>query len=102
MVLTDSLRAYTESKRFTLKYGHAVAAYIGFVHGLDQVDQALKNEEILEDVRGALKEGGAALLKKQSRRRGARAVRGARARSLREPEAADDVERDRLSGQPRW
>jgi mannitol-1-phosphate 5-dehydrogenase len=64
MVLTDSLQAYIERKLFTLNCGHAIAAYIGFVHGLDRIDQALENEEILEDVRGALKEGGAALVKK--------------------------------------
>jgi len=64
MVLTDSLQAYIERKLFTLNCGHAIAAYLGFAHGLDRIDQALENQQILEDVRGALREGGAALVKK--------------------------------------
>ena len=64
MTLTDSLQAYVERKLFTLNCGHAITAYLGFVYGLEQVDQALANEEIMEDVRGALREGGAALVKR--------------------------------------
>jgi mannitol-1-phosphate 5-dehydrogenase len=64
MILTDSLQAYIERKLFTLNCGHAITAYLGFVHGLQRVDQALANKEIMEDVRGALRESGAALVKK--------------------------------------
>jgi mannitol-1-phosphate 5-dehydrogenase len=64
MTLTDSLQAYIERKLFTLNCGHAITAYLGFVHGLERVDQALANKEIVEDVRGALRESGAALVKK--------------------------------------
>jgi mannitol-1-phosphate 5-dehydrogenase len=64
MTLTDSLQAYIERKLFTLNCGHAITAYLGFVHGIKRVDQALANEEIMEDVRGALREGGAALVKR--------------------------------------
>ncbi|KAH9962461.1 mannitol-1-phosphate 5-dehydrogenase [Russula dissimulans] len=64
MTLTCSLQAYIERKLFTLNCGHAIAAYLGFVNGLDRIDQALGNEEVLKDVRGALREGGAALVKK--------------------------------------
>jgi mannitol-1-phosphate 5-dehydrogenase len=64
MTLTDSLQAYVERKLFTLNCGHAITAYLGFVYGLERVDQALANEEIMEDVRGALREGGAALVKR--------------------------------------
>jgi mannitol-1-phosphate 5-dehydrogenase len=64
MMLTDSLDAYIERKLFTLNCGHAIAAYLGFAHGFDRIDRALENEEIREDVRGALREGGAALVKK--------------------------------------
>ena len=64
MALTDSLEAYIERKLFTLNCGHAIAAYLGFVHGFDRIDLALKSEEIREDVHGALREGGAALVKK--------------------------------------
>ncbi|KAH9987941.1 mannitol-1-phosphate 5-dehydrogenase [Russula compacta] len=64
MTLTDSLLAYIERKLFTLNCGHAITAYLGFVHGLDRIDQALANEDVLRDVRGALGEAGAALVKK--------------------------------------
>jgi mannitol-1-phosphate 5-dehydrogenase len=64
MTLTDSLRAYIERKLFTLNCGHAIAAYLGFVHGLARIDQALANEAIFENVRGALRESSAALVKK--------------------------------------
>jgi len=64
MTLTGSLQAYIERKLFTLNCGHAIAAYLGFVNGLDRIDQALGNEDVLKDVRGALREGGAALVKK--------------------------------------
>jgi mannitol-1-phosphate 5-dehydrogenase len=64
MTLTNSLRAYIERKLFTLNCGHAIAAYLGFVHGLARIDQALADEAVFEDVRGALREGSAALVKK--------------------------------------
>jgi mannitol-1-phosphate 5-dehydrogenase len=64
MILTDSLQAYIERKIFTLNCGHAITAYLGFVHGLERVDQAMANQEIMKDVRGALEESGAALVKK--------------------------------------
>jgi mannitol-1-phosphate 5-dehydrogenase len=64
MTLTDSLRAYIERKLFTLNCGHAIAAYLGFVHGLARIDQAIANDAIRNDIRGALREGGAALVKK--------------------------------------
>jgi mannitol-1-phosphate 5-dehydrogenase len=64
MTLTDALLAYIERKLYTLNCGHAIAAYLGFAHGLDQIDQALANPAIQEDVRGALRESGAALVRK--------------------------------------
>jgi mannitol-1-phosphate 5-dehydrogenase len=64
MTLTDALPAYIERKLFTLNCGHAIAAYLGFAHGLDRIDQALENTAILQDVSGALRESGAALVRK--------------------------------------
>ncbi|KAH9971943.1 mannitol dehydrogenase, partial [Lactifluus volemus] len=61
---TDSLRAYIKRKLFTPNCGHAIVAYLGFVHGLSRVDQALANEAVFKDVRGALRESGAALASK--------------------------------------
>jgi len=64
MTLTDTLPAYIERKLFTLNCGHAIAAYLGFAYGIDLIDKALANPTILEDVRGALRESGAALVRK--------------------------------------
>ena len=64
MTLTDSLTAYIERKLYTLNCAHAIAAYLGFAYGLEMIDQALANPEILQDVRGALGESGAALIRK--------------------------------------
>ncbi|KAH9967765.1 mannitol dehydrogenase C-terminal domain-containing protein, partial [Lactifluus volemus] len=61
---TDSLRAYIERKFFTLNCEHAMVAYLGFVHGLSRVDQALANEAVFKDVHGALRESGAGLVSK--------------------------------------
>jgi len=66
MALIDSLEAYIERKLFALNCGHAIAAYLGFVQGFDRIDRALENQEIRENVRGALREGGVALVKKHS------------------------------------
>jgi len=94
MTLTGSLQAYIERKLFTLNCGHAIAAYLGFVHGLDRIDQAIENEEVLEDVRGALREGGAALVKKHGldAREHERYVERVLARFA-NPKLHDDVER---------
>ena len=64
MTLTDSLTAYIERKLYTLNCAHAIAAYLGFAYGLEMIDQALANPAILQDVRGALGESGAALVRK--------------------------------------
>jgi hypothetical protein len=47
-----------------LNCGHAIAAYPSFAHGLDRIDQAQENTAILQDVRGALRESGVALVRK--------------------------------------
>ncbi|KAI0309242.1 mannitol-1-phosphate 5-dehydrogenase [Amylostereum chailletii] len=64
MVLTDNLDAYIERKLFTLNCGHAIAAYLGFLRGKDTIDAAVADPEIAKAVRGALEEGGAALVKR--------------------------------------
>ena len=64
MTLTNALPAYIERKLYTLNCGHAIAAYLGFAYGVDRIDQALANAAILQDVHGALKESGAALVRK--------------------------------------
>ncbi|KAI0662257.1 mannitol dehydrogenase domain-containing protein [Cubamyces menziesii] len=65
--LTTDLQAYIERKLFTLNCGHAITAYLGFLKGYSTIDEAIRDEEIRETVRGALfNEGGAALRKKHN------------------------------------
>jgi mannitol-1-phosphate 5-dehydrogenase len=64
MVLTDRLDAYIERKIFTLNCGHAATAYLGAVHGHATIDAAIADPKVKHVVRGALGEGGKALVKK--------------------------------------
>ncbi|KAI0059328.1 mannitol-1-phosphate 5-dehydrogenase [Artomyces pyxidatus] len=64
MTLTRDLSAYIERKLFTLNCGHAISAYLGFVRQRPTIDAAISDPHIERVVRGALDEGGAALVKK--------------------------------------
>lgn len=66
MVLASDLLAYVERKLFTLNTAHAITAYLGYIKGYKTVDEALEDPQIHKIVRGALKESGAALLKKHN------------------------------------
>ncbi|HJV45195.1 MAG TPA: mannitol-1-phosphate 5-dehydrogenase [Bacillota bacterium] len=52
------LTPYIERKLFTVNTGHAVTAYLGYQHGLKTIDQAMKNENIVDSVRQTLLETG--------------------------------------------
>ncbi|GLB59172.1 mannitol-1-phosphate 5-dehydrogenase [Cytobacillus sp. NCCP-133] len=60
----DNLSAYIERKLFTVNTGHAVAAYLGYKHGLNTIMEAMENNEIYTNVENALKESGAVLVEK--------------------------------------
>jgi mannitol-1-phosphate 5-dehydrogenase len=64
MKLTGDLSGYIERKLFTLNCGHAIAAYLGNLKGYKTIDQAIRDPQIRSIVRGAMVEGGAALVKK--------------------------------------
>jgi len=65
MALTDNLPAYVERKLFTLNCGHAIAAYLGSILGLETIYDAINNEShIFPIVGGAMRESSAALAKK--------------------------------------
>jgi mannitol-1-phosphate 5-dehydrogenase len=66
MQLTQNLNLYIERKLFTLNCGHAITAYLGSVMQYQKIDQAIKDPQIRTIVRGALQEGGAALVKKHN------------------------------------
>ena len=66
MVAYDNLEAYEERKLFTHNCGHALAAYLGYLHGYRYIDEAINDEGIKGKVAGALGESGQALVRKHS------------------------------------
>ena len=59
----DQLEPYIERKLFTVNTGHCVAAYHGYLRGCETIQEAMKDSGILAEVRGALQESGAALVR---------------------------------------
>ncbi|ANF95375.1 mannitol-1-phosphate 5-dehydrogenase [Paenibacillus bovis] len=64
MKLTDNLVAYVQRKLFTLNTGHAITAYLGFLKGIETIDQSIQDESVRSIARPAMEESGAALVKK--------------------------------------
>ncbi|MFD2925091.1 mannitol-1-phosphate 5-dehydrogenase [Halobacillus naozhouensis] len=62
--LVEDLTPYIERKLFTVNTGHAVAAYLGSYYGLQTINQALHDHQILSKIKGALHESGNVLIKK--------------------------------------
>jgi mannitol-1-phosphate 5-dehydrogenase len=59
----QELRPYIERKLFTVNTGHCCAAYHGYLRGYETIQEVMKEETIVEEIRGALGETGAALIK---------------------------------------
>ncbi|GAA0352872.1 mannitol-1-phosphate 5-dehydrogenase [Bacillus horti] len=62
--LVHDLTPYIERKLFTVNTGHAIAAYLGYKAGIETINEAMQNEEILAIVEAALKESGNVLIEK--------------------------------------
>ncbi|WP_066371481.1 mannitol-1-phosphate 5-dehydrogenase [Neobacillus fumarioli] len=63
MKIVSDLAPFIERKLFTVNTGHAVIAYLGYIKNKTfTIDQALADEEILEQVQAALNETGAYLI----------------------------------------
>lgn len=62
--LTDNLMAFIERKLFTLNTGHATAAYLGSLRGLATVRDAILDPAIRADVKAAMAESGAVLIRR--------------------------------------
>src|SRR5690606_7472166 len=58
----DKLDAYIERKLFTVHTGHCCAAYHGYRKGYTTIQQAMQDDEIVQEVKGALNEAGSALI----------------------------------------
>lgn len=54
----DKLEAYIERKLFTVNTGHALTAYTGYQAGLATVQDAMKDQAVVQQVRQALSETG--------------------------------------------
>lgn len=64
MKLTDNLVAYVQRKLFTLNTGHAITAYLGNRKGYQTVEQSISDPQIAQEVLAAMRQSGAALVKK--------------------------------------
>jgi len=59
----DKLGPYIERKLFTVNTGHCCAAYHGYLQQYSTIQETMQNDAIVAEVRGALNETGAALIK---------------------------------------
>lgn len=62
----EQLLPYIERKLFTVNTGHCIAAYQGFLSGYETIQEAMKDPTIVAEVKGALLESGAMLVKTYS------------------------------------
>lgn len=60
----EDLAPYIERKLFTVNTGHAVIAYMGYQLGMKTIDEAMRDDRIVQATRGALQETGALLAAK--------------------------------------
>lgn len=59
----DDLIPYIERKLFTVNTGHCSAAYAGYHKGYTTIQEAMKDEEVVSLVKGALQETGSMLVR---------------------------------------
>ena len=64
MTPVDNLLAYVERKLFTLNTGHATAAFLGKLRGIDTIGECVADPEILADVKAAMQQSGEGLVRK--------------------------------------
>ncbi|UED75332.1 mannitol-1-phosphate 5-dehydrogenase [Brevibacillus sp. DP1.3A] len=60
----EDLAPYIERKLFTVNTGHAVIAYLGYQLGMKTIDEAMRDDRIVQATRAALQETGALLAAK--------------------------------------
>ncbi|RXZ81700.1 mannitol-1-phosphate 5-dehydrogenase [Paenibacillaceae bacterium] len=58
----EGLKPFIERKLFTVNTGHCCAAYTGYLQGYVTIQDAMADQAIYAEVRGALNETGAALI----------------------------------------
>jgi mannitol-1-phosphate 5-dehydrogenase len=60
----SDLVPYIERKLFTVNTGHALAAYIGYLFGIDTINKAMEDQQVFKWVEDAIKETGEMLVHK--------------------------------------
>jgi mannitol-1-phosphate 5-dehydrogenase len=63
MQIVPDLAPYIERKLFTVNTGHATTAYLGYQAGKEKIHEALRDPDIYQDVKAAIEETGAYLIK---------------------------------------
>ncbi|KIK65816.1 hypothetical protein GYMLUDRAFT_38296 [Collybiopsis luxurians FD-317 M1] len=63
MHVTNNLDAYVQRKLFTVNTGHAITAYLGFLHQKHTIFESITDSSILPIVSQALHESGSVLVK---------------------------------------
>ena len=64
MTPADNLEAYVERKLFTLNTGHATAAYVGKMKGLQTIGDSIADPKVCTLVRAVMRQSGEGLIKK--------------------------------------
>lgn len=64
MTPVDNLIAYVERKLFTLNTGHATAAYLGKLKGINTIRECVDDPQIKDIVKGAMQQSGEGLIAK--------------------------------------
>ena len=64
VLYVEDLLPYIERKLFSVNTGHATTAYTGKHFGYETIDQALEDEEVLQQLKAVLAETGALLVEK--------------------------------------
>ncbi|KJY83567.1 mannitol-1-phosphate 5-dehydrogenase [Vibrio galatheae] len=64
MECTDNLMAFVERKLFTLNTGHLITAYLGVLAGHETIKDSIEDPAIRAQVKAAMEESGAVLIKR--------------------------------------
>jgi len=64
MTVVDNMLAYVERKLFTLNTGHATAAYLGKLKGIETIGECVADPQIKAAVKAAMQQSGEGLIAK--------------------------------------
>ncbi|QFQ32719.1 mannitol-1-phosphate 5-dehydrogenase [Buchnera aphidicola (Aphis fabae)] len=64
MIISNNLPSFIDRKILTLNTGHAITAYLGWIKKYIYIHESIKDQDIINIVKGAMKESGLTLIKK--------------------------------------